>query len=68
MSDNRNGRPTQAKVGAASVSRAIKNTSIVAADGLIVWCSRCGAVLTAERSVRLELGPVCRLVEKALAA
>jgi predicted nucleic acid-binding Zn-ribbon protein len=30
------------------------------ADDDVVRCNRCGAVLTAARSIDLELGPVCR--------
>lgn len=37
--------------------------SMVATDAsTVVHCARCGHVLTAERSVELELGPVCRRV------
>jgi hypothetical protein len=68
MSEARNSRPTRARVGAASVSTAIKNNTIVPTNDRVVRCSRCGAALTAECSVRLELGPVCRLAASEVAA
>ena len=41
---------------------AIKNNAIVPRT-TDTRCDRCGAILTAAESVRLHLGPVCRLVE-----
>ncbi|WP_366915993.1 DUF6011 domain-containing protein [uncultured Nocardioides sp.] len=44
------------------------DTQIVSADDR-VWCQRCGALLTAPRSVERELGPVCvHLVTEAVAS
>lgn len=60
----RPGRRTEA----SQVSRASDTTTLVPETGG-VRCSRCGASLTAARSVERELGPVCvHLVTEAVAS
>ncbi|MGI8701634.1 MAG: DUF6011 domain-containing protein [Nocardioidaceae bacterium] len=60
MLPNRNGRPTPAKVEAASVSTAVSTSTIVPASTDACRCTRCHRPLRVALSVRLGRGPVCR--------
>lgn len=63
-SDNR-GRPA---LGTPSQMLIATNVSIVGPIDGQIRCTRCGAALSADESIRLELGPVCRRLAADLGA